>query len=72
MLLPLALAACGSARTLKPADGQTLPPAPYGARATPSVDDLLTPSEQARPQRNDEVLTRSQERRSDDFDLPPN
>jgi hypothetical protein len=72
LLLPLALAACGSARTLRPADGQALPPAPYGARATPTPSDLLRPRVQARPQRNDEVLTRSQERRSDDFDLPPN
>ena len=72
VLLPLALAACGSSQTLRPAEGRGLPPAPYGARATPTPDDLLEPNVQARPQRSGEALRRSEERRSDDFDLPPN
>lgn len=66
----LALAGCG-ASGLKPAPGEKLPVAPYGARATPTPAQLLTPSNQARPDRSDELLTQSQERRSDDFDLPP-
>lgn len=69
--LPLALAACGSTRALKPAPGTSMPVAPEGAAQVPSVGDLLTPSVQARPSRNREVLTRSQEREPDDFDLPP-
>ena len=70
--LTLALAGCGAARGLKPAAGDTLPIAPYGATATPTPADLLTPSVQARPQRSDELLKKSDERRSDEFDLPPN
>lgn len=71
LALALLLAACGSMSGLKPADGKSLPVAPYGARATPSATQLLTPSNQARPARSDELLTNSEERRSDEFDLPP-
>lgn len=65
------LAGCGSAGSLKPAPGESLPVAPYGARATPTPDDLLTPTTQQRPERSTELLRRSEERRSDEFDLPP-
>ena len=41
------------------------------ARATPTPRDLLTPTTQQRPDRSTELLRRSQERRSDEFDLPP-
>ena len=70
LVLALLLAACGSMTSLKPAKGG-LPVAPYGARATPTPAQLFQPSTQARPQRSDELLTNSQERRSDEFDLPP-
>lgn len=69
LLLPLA--ACGSAARLTPAPGKALPVAPYGARAIPTPGDLLTPTTQQRPDRVDELLRNSQQRRSDDFDLPP-
>lgn len=69
--LALLLAGCGAARGLKPAEGEQLPPAPYGAAATPTPKDLLTPDTQARPGRSDELLRNSEQRRSDDFDLPP-
>lgn len=71
LVLALALAACGKAAPLVPAAGEALPVTPYGARAQPSVDNLLTPEAQSRPDRSDELLKRSEERRSDDFDLPP-
>ncbi|MDH7972059.1 hypothetical protein QH494_07655 [Sphingomonas sp. AR_OL41] len=71
LALALLLAACGSMSGLKPAKGESLPVAPYGARATPSATQLLTPSNQARPARSDELLTDSEQRRSDEFDLPP-
>ena len=72
VLLPIAaLAGCGSALTLKPGPGENLPVAPYGAVATPTPDQLLTPTAQARPQRSDELLRKSEERRDDEFDLPP-
>ncbi|KTT75509.1 hypothetical protein [Sphingomonas endophytica] len=71
LLFGLALSACGSTQGLKPAPGQAMPVAPYGAVQTPTVPDLLTPSVQARPQRTGEVLKSSQERPNDPFDLPP-
>lgn len=71
LLTLLPLAACGSAGTLAPAPGEALPVAPYGATATPTPPELLTPGAQARPARSDELLRRSKERRSDEFDLPP-
>ena len=70
-LLPSLLGACGSSIGLKPAPGEPLPGAPYGAAATPTPAQLLTPTTQQRPQRSDELLRSSQERRADDFDLPP-
>jgi len=71
LLLPPLLAGCGSAAGLKPAPGQALPPAPYGAAAQPTPQQLITPTTQQRPQRSDELLRRSDQRRSDEFDLPP-
>ena len=71
LALSLLLAACGSAGNLKPAPGEPLPVAPYGARATPAPADLLTPTTQQRPERSTELLRRSEQRRSDEFDLPP-
>jgi hypothetical protein len=71
-ILALALAGCGAAKELQPAPGATLPPAPYGATATPTANELLTPTTQQRPQRSDELLKQSEARRSDEFDLPPN
>ncbi|MBN8849582.1 MULTISPECIES: hypothetical protein [unclassified Sphingomonas] len=67
----LLLAACGRAHMLQPAKGDSLPPAPYGADSEPTGNQLITPSVQARPARGDELLTNSQDRRSDQFDLPP-
>ncbi|MGP7796800.1 hypothetical protein [Sphingomonas sp. CLY1604] len=72
MALALALAGCGAAKELQPAPGASLPPAPYGATATPTPNQLLTPTTQQRPQRSDELLRNSDQRRSDEFDLPPN
>ncbi len=69
--LVLALSACGAARDLKPAAGKALPVAPYGATTAPNANQLLTASTQARPQRSDDLLTSSQERQGNEFDLPP-
>ncbi len=68
----LALASCGSRGDLTPVAGQPMPVAPYAAQATPTPTQLLTPSVQARPQRSDELLRSSEERKPDDFNLPPN
>ncbi len=71
ILAAATLAACGNRGELKPAAGGSLPPKPYGAVATPEPVDLMTPPADTRPARSDEVLRSSEERRSDEFDLPP-
>ena len=67
----LSLAGCGAASNLKPAKGEALPVAPYGAKAPLTPAQLLQPSNQARPERSDELLKNSEERRGDEFSLPP-
>ncbi|MBY0518921.1 MAG: hypothetical protein K2P79_00665 [Sphingomonas sp.] len=67
----LVLGGCGAANGLRPGDGASLPVKPYGAVATPTPAQLMTPSTQARPGRSDELLLRSETRRGDEFDLPP-
>ena len=69
--LLLALAACGKREALRPAEGHLLPPKPATAVAQPTVAQLLTPPIESRPGRSDDVLTKSQERPDDRFDLPP-
>ena len=69
--MSLPLTGCGSAVGLRPPDGTPLPVAPYGAAATPTPTQLVTPTPQQRPQRSDELLKSSEQRRSDEFDLPP-
>jgi len=71
LIAALALAGCGAANGLKPGTGASLPPKPYGAPATPTPAQLMTASAQARPERSDELLRKSEARRGDEFDLPP-
>ena len=71
LALALLLAGCGAASGLEPPEGKSLPVAPRGATATPTPAQLLTPTVQQRPQRSDELLRNSDERGTDDFDLPP-
>ncbi|NJR77802.1 hypothetical protein [Sphingomonas corticis] len=72
LLLALALAGCGSTKPLEPPAGRPPIPVAQGATAPATTGELLTPGVQARPGRGDSTLRRSEERRSDDFDLPPN
>jgi ABC-type uncharacterized transport system auxiliary subunit len=65
------LAGCGRREALQPAQGASMPPKPAMAPATPTVAELLNPPPTARPERSDELLKRSEERRDDRFDLPP-
>lgn len=67
----LLLAGCGGREPLKPAPGQSMPVAPAMAAAAPTTEELLTPTQNARPERVDEPLRRSEEREDDRFDLPP-
>ena len=67
----LTLSACGNRQALKPIAGKTLPPAPRGAEKPKTAAELLDPGTQARPERNVELLSRSEERAEDEFDIPP-
>mgnify|MGYP003338168246 CR=1 FL=1 len=68
----LALAGCGSTTGLKPPKDAAPVPVAYGASKPATTAELLTPNVQQRPQRGDSTLARSQERATDEFDLPPN
>ena len=67
----LALAGCGQVAPLKPPPGRALPVKPLLETETPTVAELLELPPQAKPKRIDEILTRSQPRKADRFDLPP-
>jgi len=67
----VAVAGCGRVSELKPEAGQPLPVKPLLARTTPTADQLLTPPTNARPDRVDELMKRSEARKADPFDLPP-
>jgi len=70
-ILAVALSSCGGRTALQYREGQTPPPVAVGA-ATPATFDLLVqPSAQSRPERNAELLRRSEPRPDDPFDLPP-
>jgi hypothetical protein len=75
-ILPLVAAAlllvgCGSRDPLRPRSAQETPVKPATAARAPTTAELLTPPPIARPVRQDEVLSRSEERKDDPFDLPP-
>ncbi len=65
------LGACGQQAELQPAPGHALPVRPLLAKTTPTAEELLTPPSNARPERVDELIKRSEPRRPDRFDLPP-
>jgi hypothetical protein len=65
------LAACGSRQDLAPKSADQTPPRPIMAAAAPTTEQLLTLPSQARPARQDDGLTKSEERKDDPFDLPP-
>jgi hypothetical protein len=67
----LLLAACGGQQTLKPAPGKAPPPKPASAPVAPTTVQMMTPPAFLRPGRSDELITRSEPRPDDPFDLPP-
>ncbi len=71
LLILVLLAGCGGRGQLRPPEGASLPPPPYAVAQPLTADQLLTPDIQARPERADELLRRSEERQDDRFDLPP-
>ena len=77
LAMPVAAAAalvasgCGNVGPLQPRPGEPLPVRPLLARTTPTPDQLLTAPTYANPERVDELITRSEPRRPDRFDMPP-
>ena len=79
LMLPLCLSACGKYGALETPEGQALPPLAYGQNAEEEKDpavgqtaeELTAPSAQARPGRSVELLSRSERRGKDPFDLAP-
>ena len=67
----LAAVGCGRVTDLEPAPGHSMPVKPELARETPTFDQLLKAPTQARPDRVDELMKRSQPRPNDPFELPP-
>jgi hypothetical protein len=67
----LALAGCGKKQALVPAVGKALPMKPASSPTQPTSTQLLASPSQLRPGRSDELLTKSQTRPDDHFDLPP-
>jgi len=67
----LLLAACGSRQDLAPKSADQAPPKPAMATAAPTTEQLLALPANARPARQDDGLTKSEERKDDPFDLPP-
>jgi predicted small lipoprotein YifL len=65
------LAGCGVRAPLQPEPGESLPVAPETAARQPTSEELLARPPIAAPARVDELLTRSEEREEDRFDLPP-
>ena len=74
IVLPLALlllAGCGQRTALLPPPGEPLPIAPATLAEPPSSEELLALPVTARPVRVDELVTRSEAREDDRFDIPP-
>ena len=69
--MALSLGGCGTSAPLTPAEGASLPTAPYGAAQQPASDELLRREALAAPERSVELRRRSEERQDDPFDLPP-
>ena len=62
---------CGRQEALRPKPGASTPPKAATARVAPTPSELMTPPVEARPAREDELLTKSEERKDDYFNLPP-
>ncbi len=65
------LAACGNKGDLVRLASAAPPVVPAGSDAPESPDQQTTPDAEAKPARSDELLRRSEERPTDEFDLPP-
>jgi hypothetical protein len=71
LTLAALLSACGSVTRLRPKEGMTAVPKAAAADRIETAAELMTPSTQAQPDRQADLLTRSTERKDDPFALPP-
>ena len=71
MAAALALTACGAREALVQPPGKPMPVKSYAAAEAPNSTALLNPSVQTRPARSDDLIESADQRRSDEFDLPP-
>ena len=71
LLFGAMLAGCGLREPLEPPPGHSMPVTPAMSRQALTTEEMLTPPPIARPERVSELLSRSEERRDDRFDLPP-
>lgn len=65
------LAACGNKGDLDRLADFPRPVVPAGSDAPETPVQQTTPDVEAKPARSDELLRRSEERPTDEFDLPP-
>jgi Prokaryotic lipoprotein-attachment site len=65
------LAACGNKGDLQRLASAAPPVIPTGSDAPETPAMQTAPTAEARPARSDELLRRSEERPTDEFDLPP-
>ncbi|MCW2348848.1 hypothetical protein [Sphingobium sp. B12D2B] len=71
LLVAAGLAGCGSVKDLRPKEGMGQVPKAAAAPERETPKQLMTPSTQAKPDRQADLLDRSMERAEDPFDLPP-
>jgi hypothetical protein len=67
----LALSACGAREALVQPAGKPMPVPAYAANGPANTAALLAPPVQTRPARSDDLIESADQRRSDEFDLPP-
>jgi hypothetical protein len=67
----LMLSACGSREALVQPAGKPVPVQAYAANGPANSAALLTPPVQTRPARSDDLIESADQRRTDEFDLPP-
>ncbi|HEX7872067.1 MAG TPA: lipoprotein [Sphingobium sp.] len=71
LIATLALGACGRMGPLERTKGMKPLPVATGASRPATAAELIRPNIQTRPQRNVDILSRSDRRAEDPFDKPP-
>ena len=71
LILLVTVAGCGKLGTLSPASPDRTPPRPINSVVPPTPAQQLILPPQSIPDRVDDPLKKSEDRRDDRFDLPP-